>query len=164
MWISLGPSLGFPVLPGPKYSFLLQVREVFILYFVKYIFYPFLFLLSFWGPYNVNVNVFDVVPEVPQSILIFKTMLFLFAVLIGCFPLFYLISCLYILLYYQISWFSLVYFHFTYHILYLWFILFIFSISLLKFSLHSSLPKFSWYCCDCYFELFYQVKHLSLFQ
>ena len=47
--------------------FLHQVREVFSHYFFKY---------SFWHSYDVNVVVLDDVPEVPETIFIFKNLLY----------------------------------------------------------------------------------------
>ena len=44
--------------------FLSHVREVFSYYLFEYFLRPFLSLFSFWNPYNVNVGVFNVVPEV----------------------------------------------------------------------------------------------------
>ena len=44
--------------------FLSQVREFFSYYVFKYILRPFLFLFSFWDPYNESISALDVVPEV----------------------------------------------------------------------------------------------------
>ena len=44
--------------------FLSHVREVFDYNLFKYLLKFFLSLFSFWDPYNVNVGVFNVVPEV----------------------------------------------------------------------------------------------------
>ena len=41
-----------------------QVREVFSYYVFKYVLSLFLFLFSFWDPYNVNISALDVVSEV----------------------------------------------------------------------------------------------------
>ena len=44
--------------------FLSYFMEVFSYYLFKYFLSPFLFLFYFWDPYNVNVPVFSVVPDV----------------------------------------------------------------------------------------------------
>ena len=46
------------------------VREVFGYNLLKYFLRPFLSLFSFWEPDNVNVGVFNGVPEVSETILI----------------------------------------------------------------------------------------------
>ena len=46
--------------------FLSHVREVFSYYLFKYFLQSFLSLFSFWDPYNANVGVFNVVPEVSK--------------------------------------------------------------------------------------------------
>ena len=46
--------------------FLSHIREVFHYNLFKYFLRPFLFLFFFWDPYNSNVGVFNVVPEVSQ--------------------------------------------------------------------------------------------------
>ena len=61
--------LGF-ILPGTLCFlnlvdyFLTHVRKVFNYYFLKYFLRSFLLLFSFWDPYNVNIGVFNDVPEV----------------------------------------------------------------------------------------------------
>ena len=50
--------------------FLSQVREVFSYYLFKYVISPFLSLLSFWDPYNVNISAPDVVLEVSHTVFI----------------------------------------------------------------------------------------------
>ena len=55
---------------GLDVFFLSQVREIISYYIFKYVLCPFLSLFSFWDPYKVNVNVFDVVPEVSYTVLI----------------------------------------------------------------------------------------------
>ena len=45
--------------------FFSQVTEVFSYYVFKYVHCPFLSLFSFWDPYDANVSMFDIVPEVP---------------------------------------------------------------------------------------------------
>ena len=119
----------------PNICFLLQIREIFSHYFIKYVFYPFLSLFSFWGTYNMNVSMLDVVPEVPLNYPHFKNVFFLFC----CSG--WVVSTI-------LSSRSLIHssvlpnlllipsnFHFSYCILQLFFI---FSNSLLKFSLCSS--------------------------
>ena len=59
--------MGLSVLPG--LDFLSHVREVFNYNLFKYFLKPFLFLLFFWDPYNSNVGLFNVVPEVSESVL-----------------------------------------------------------------------------------------------
>ena len=61
--------LGF-ILPGTLCFldfadyFLSHVREVFSYYLFRYFFRSFLSLFSFWDPYNVDVDAFNVVPGV----------------------------------------------------------------------------------------------------
>lgn len=54
--------------------FLPQIRKVFSHYLFKHIFFPFLLLFSFWNPYNADIGALNVVPGVPYTILIFKTL------------------------------------------------------------------------------------------
>ena len=49
--------------------FLSHIREVFNYNLFKYFLSPFLFLFFFWDPYNSNVGVFNVVPEVSKTVL-----------------------------------------------------------------------------------------------
>ena len=49
--------------------FLSHVREVFNYNLLQYFLRPFLFLFFFWDPYNSNVGVFNVVPEVSETVL-----------------------------------------------------------------------------------------------
>lgn len=44
--------------------FLLQIREFFSHYLIKYVFFPIFSLFSLWNPYNVNVSMLDVVMKV----------------------------------------------------------------------------------------------------
>ena len=60
--------------------FLSHVREVFGYNIFKYVLRPFLFLFSFWDPYNANVGVFNVVPEVSETVLISFLFFFLYSV------------------------------------------------------------------------------------
>ena len=60
--------LGFLDLGG---YFLSHAREVFIYNLLKYFLIPFPFLFSFWDPYNSNVGVLNVVPEVSETVLIY---------------------------------------------------------------------------------------------
>ena len=64
--------------------FLYQIREVFFHSVFKSISNFLLFLFSFWHPYNVNVGLLEVVPEDPNTILVFWIFFFLL-VPIGCF-------------------------------------------------------------------------------
>ena len=52
--------------------FLHQVREVFHHYFFKQVYNPSISLFSFWYPYDVNVGMIDVVPDTPETIIIFQ--------------------------------------------------------------------------------------------
>ena len=45
--------------------FLSHVREIFTYYLFKYVLGSFLSPFYLWDPYNVNVNMFNVVLEVP---------------------------------------------------------------------------------------------------
>ena len=47
-----------------------QVGEIFNYNLFKSFLIPFLFLFFFWDPYNLNVGVFDIVPEVSETTLI----------------------------------------------------------------------------------------------
>ena len=49
--------------------FLFHVGEIFNYNLFKIFFLPFLFLFFFWDPYNSKVGVFDIVPEVSETIL-----------------------------------------------------------------------------------------------
>ena len=49
--------------------FLSQIREVFNYNLFKYFLRPFLFLFFFWDPFNSNVDAFNVVPEVSETVL-----------------------------------------------------------------------------------------------
>ena len=51
--------------------FLFHVGEIFSYNLFKNFLIPFLFLLFFWGPYNLNVGAFAIVPEVSETILSF---------------------------------------------------------------------------------------------
>ena len=66
-------------------SLLSHIREVFNYNLFKYFPSPFLFLFFFWDPYNSNVGVFNVVPEVSEtvSILFFLFSLFCSVVVIS---------------------------------------------------------------------------------
>ena len=55
--------LGLCVLLGLEY-FLSHVKEVFSHYLFKYFLRSFLSLFFFWDPYNANIGVFNVVPEI----------------------------------------------------------------------------------------------------
>ena len=60
--------MGLSALPGLDY-FLAHVREVFKYNLFKYFLSPFLFLFFFWDPYNSNVDVFNVVSEVSETVI-----------------------------------------------------------------------------------------------
>ena len=49
--------------------FLSHIREVFNYNVFKYFLSPFLFLFFFWDPYNSNVSVFNIIPEVSETVL-----------------------------------------------------------------------------------------------
>ena len=49
--------------------FLFHVGEIFNYNLFKNFLISFLFLFYFWDPYNSNVGVFDIVPDVPETIL-----------------------------------------------------------------------------------------------
>ena len=59
-------SLGFLNLGG---YFLPHFREVLYYYLLKYFLMPFLFVF-FWDSYDLNVEAFDIVPEVSEVVLI----------------------------------------------------------------------------------------------
>ena len=66
---------------------------------------PFLFLFFFWDPYNLNVGVFDSVPEVSETLLssfisfFFFFFFLLYSALQKLFPLFYLLAYWFLLLF-----------------------------------------------------------------
>ena len=74
--------------------FLSHIREVFHYNLFKYFLRPFLFLFFFWDPYNSNVGVFNVVPEVSQ----FFSFFFLYSAPWQLFPPFFLPAHLSVLL------------------------------------------------------------------
>ena len=49
--------------------FISHVGEIFNCNLFKNVLIPFLFVVVFWGPYNLNVGSFDIVPEVFETIL-----------------------------------------------------------------------------------------------
>ena len=49
--------------------FFFNVGEIFNYNLFKNFIIPFLFLFLFWGPYNSSVGVFDIVPDVSETIL-----------------------------------------------------------------------------------------------
>ena len=69
-------------------SFLFHVGEVFNCNLFKNFLIPFLFLFSFWDPYNLNVGMLDIVPEVSETIL--SSFFLLYSALQKLFPSFYL--------------------------------------------------------------------------
>ena len=58
--------------------FLPHFREVFNYYLLKYFLMVFLFVFFFWDPYDSNVGVFNIVPEVSEIVLISLNLFFLF--------------------------------------------------------------------------------------
>ena len=50
--------------------YLSHVREIFDYNLFKYFLIPFLFLFFFWDPYNLNVDVLNVVPALSETVLI----------------------------------------------------------------------------------------------
>ena len=50
--------------------FLPHFREVFSYYLLEYFLMAFLFVFFFWESYDSNVGAFDIVPEVPEVVLI----------------------------------------------------------------------------------------------
>ena len=81
--------------------FLYHVRDIFDYNLFKYFLRPFLFLFFFWKPYNSNAGVFNVVPDVSETVLI-SFHLFIFFILLhgsylhlSIFQLTYLSFCLY---------------------------------------------------------------------
>ena len=57
--------------------FLPRFREVFNYYLLKYFLMVFLFVFFFWDSYDLNVGVFNIVPEVSEIVLIsFNSFLF----------------------------------------------------------------------------------------
>ena len=56
--------------------FLSHVREVSSYYLFKYFIRPFLFFFFFWDPYNLNVCMFNVVPEISERLSSFLFILF----------------------------------------------------------------------------------------
>ena len=67
---SLGLScMGFFVPLGLDWHFLFHVGEIFNYNLFKNFLIPFLLLFIFWDAYNLNVGVFDMVPEVSETFL-----------------------------------------------------------------------------------------------
>ena len=67
-WVySVWDPLGFLDLVG---YFLSHFREVSNSYLLKYFLMPFLFVFFFWDSYDLNVGVFNIVPEVSEVVLI----------------------------------------------------------------------------------------------
>ena len=56
--------------------FLRHFREVFNYYLLKYFLMAFLFVFCFWDSYDLNVGVFNIVPEVSEVVLIFLNSFF----------------------------------------------------------------------------------------
>ena len=86
MCASLGPtSLGLSELPGlPESLFTVPDWGSSPSLFFQ-ISFPLLFLFSFWHLYDSDVGKFNVVPEVPNPVLIFFEFLFLHSVSVECF-------------------------------------------------------------------------------
>ena len=55
---------------------LFHVGEIFNHNLFKNFLIPFLFLVFFWDPYNLNVGAFDIVPEVTETILSYFFLLY----------------------------------------------------------------------------------------
>ena len=55
---------------------LFHVGEIFNHNLFKNFLIPFLFLVFFWDPYNLNVGAFDIVPEVSETILSYFFLLY----------------------------------------------------------------------------------------
>ena len=86
---SLGLScMGFFVPLGLDWHFLFHVGEIFNYNLFKNFLIPFLFLFFFWDTYDSNVGVFDMVPEVTETVL--SSSFFLLDSLQKLFPPFYL--------------------------------------------------------------------------
>ena len=78
MWPSLGStSLGLCFLDLYVY-FLCQIKEVFFIIFSNKFSFFLLSLFSFWHPYDSDVGIFKVVPEIPKPIFIFLNSCFFF--------------------------------------------------------------------------------------
>ena len=77
-------SLGFLDLGG---YFLPHFREVFNYYLLKYFLTPPFFGFFLWGSYDLNVEAFNIVPEVSKVVLIsFNSFFFYFSSLLHLFP------------------------------------------------------------------------------
>ena len=67
-WVYLvSDSLGFL---GLGDYFLSHFRKVFNYYLLKYFLMTFLFVFFFWDTYDSNIGAFNIVPEVPEVVLI----------------------------------------------------------------------------------------------
>ena len=66
-------SVGFLDLGG---YFLPHFREVFNYYLLKYFLMAFLFVFFFWDSYDLNVGVYNIVPEVPEVVFIYFNSVF----------------------------------------------------------------------------------------
>jgi len=66
--------------------FLYHVGEIFKYNLLKIFLIPFLLLFFFWEPYNSNVGVIDIIPEVSETILSFFSFFLLYSALQKLFP------------------------------------------------------------------------------
>ena len=80
---SVWDSLGFLYLVD---NFLPHFREVFNYYFLKYLLMVFLFVVFSWDSYDLNVEAFNIIPEVSEVVLISFNSFFSFPL---CFIYFY---------------------------------------------------------------------------
>ena len=83
MYLSMFLLGGYPVWYSLHFLDLIDyfpshIKEVFNYNIFKYFLKPFLFLLFFWDTYNLNVCVFNVVPEVSEIVLISFNSFFFF--------------------------------------------------------------------------------------
>ena len=78
LWVyPVWDSLGFLDLGG---YFLPHFSEVFNYYLLKYFLMAFLFVFFFWDSYDLNVGVFNIIPEVSEVVLISFNLFFFFSV------------------------------------------------------------------------------------
>ena len=118
MYLSMFLLGGYPVWYSLHFLDLIDyfpshIKEVFNYNIFKYFLKPFLFLLFFWDTYNLNVCVFNVVPEVSEIVLISFHSFILYSALWLLLPPFYLPAHFSVFLPQLFCyWFFLVYFSF----------------------------------------------------
>jgi len=118
MYLSMFLLGGYPVWCSLHFLDLIDyfpshIKEVFNYSIFKYFLKTFLFLLFFWDTYNLNVGVFNVVPEVSEIVLISFYSFILYSALWLLFPPFYLPAHFSVFLPQLFCyWFFLVYFSF----------------------------------------------------